>query len=313
MEPRRTIVKVVDDMVNSIYYQAMSRRLPLPDGVVHVEDAGKGPVVVCVHGTPTFSYEWRHVVAGLQATHRVVAPDHLGFGASERPVTADYAPEAHARRFREMMNELVPDGPVTLVVHDFGGPIALDWALDQPHRLARVVVVNSWMWPFDDDPLMQRRARIAGGRLGRWLYRHANASLRLIMPSAYGNRRALTPEIHRRYLDRFPDPDGRERVLFALVRSLLGSREFFASLWARREALASVPLQLLWGMRDSAFQPPMLDRWIAAFPHAAVQRFPNAGHWPHEEEPEAFLRALRGSLNERSAGHSRLEEFGRET
>ena len=290
------IVNGIDDIDNMLYYHGMSSE-PIPaDGRLHVQDVGRGPVVVCVHGTPTFHYEWRHVVAAVRDTHRVIAPDHLGFGASERPPHADYSPEAHARRFRAMMAALVPHDRVTLVVHDFGGPIALDWALDHPGQLERVIVVNSWMWPFDDDTLMRRRARIASGRIGRWLYRHANASLRLIMPSAYGNRRALTPEIHRVYLERFPDADSRERVLFALAQSLLGSSAFFASLWARRSTLTTVPMSLLWGMRDSAFQPPILERWRSTFPHARVHRFANAGHWPHEEEPAAFVAALQRAI-----------------
>ena len=275
----------------------MAQQLTLTDGRIHVEDEGQGSVIVCVHGTPTFSYEWRHVIEALRGTHRVLALDHLGFGASERPANADYSPEAHARRFREVMRPLVPSARVTLLVHDFGGPIALDWALDHAERLERLVVVNSWMWPFDDDVLMRRRARMASGSIGRWLYRYANASLRLIMPSAYGNRRALTSALHRTYLDRFADGDSRERVLFALAQSLLGSSPFFASLWARRSSLGSVPLHLLWGMRDTAFRPSVLDRWVAAFPHAAVHRFPRAGHWPHEEEPAAFVAALRMAID----------------
>ena len=276
--------------------RAAERRVNTSDGALAVHDVGQGPLVVCVHGTPTFSYEWRHVMAALSATHRVVAFDHLGFGDSDRPSQAEYTPEAHARRFREVMQVIAPEEPLTLVVHDFGGPIALDWALDHPMQVTRMMVVNSWMWSFDDDAAMQRRARMASGVVGRWLYRSVNASLRLLMPAAYGTRAALTPAIHRHYLERFPDADSRERVLFVLAKSLLGSREFLASLWARRAALASVPLHLLWGMRDPAFGAATLQRWIDAFPHAHTVRFPAAGHWPHEEEPDAFVRAVRDIL-----------------
>jgi haloalkane dehalogenase len=191
---------------------------------------------------------------------------------------------------------LVPDGAITLVVHDYGGPIALDWALDHPDRLRHLVVVNSWMWPFDDDPTMRRRAALAGGALGRFLYRRFNASQRLIMPSAYGDRRRLTPAIHRQYLEVFPDADSRERVLFALAQALLGSGAFYRGLWERRHRLAGVPLTVIWGMRDSAFQPPILDRWLATFPHARPVRIAEAGHWPHEEAPEAVVDALRRVL-----------------
>lgn len=263
---------------------------------LHYVDEGTGPPVVLVHGTPTWSFEWRHVIAGLRDRARVIAPDHLGFGLSDRPPAAGYRPEDHAARFRTFIAGVCPSGPITLVVHDFGGPIALDWALDHRERLAHLVVMNSWMWAFDDDPGMRRKARLAGSALGRWLYRRLNASQRLIMPSAYGDRRRLTPAIHRQYLAVFPDADSRERVLFALAQSLLGSGPFFDRLWQRRERLAGVDLQLLWGTRDSAFPPSMLERWQQTFPQARTTALDDAGHWPHEEAPQAVVDALRATL-----------------
>ena len=215
-------------------------------------------------------------------------------GCSDRPADAGYAPEDHARRFRAIIEHVAPSGQFSLVVHDFGGPIALDWALDHVDRLTRLVVVNSWMWSFENDLSMRRKAAMIRGAVGRWLYRRLNASQRLIMPSAYGDRRRLTPAIHQQYLRVFPDPDSRERVLFALAQSMLGSSAFFDGLWQRRARLASVPVHLLWGMRDSAFPPSILERWQRALPHARTTAFASAGHWPHEEEPDAFVRALQG-------------------
>lgn len=269
-----------------------ARTVEVGEGRLHYIDEGYGPPVVLVHGTPTWSFEWRQVVPVLAAHSRVLALDHLGFGLSDRPAAAGYRPEDHAVRFRAFMDAVCPSGPVTLVVHDFGGPIALDWALDHPDRLAHLVVINSWMWSFVDDVSMRRKARLASGALGRWLYRHGNASLRLIMPSAYADRRRLTPAIHQQYLDVFPDVDSRERVLFALAQSLLGSSAFFDSLWQRRERLRAVDLRIVWGMKDSAFPPAMLDRWLRAFPHAQAVQIADAGHWPHEETPQRVAQAL---------------------
>lgn len=262
------------------------------EGRLHYVDEGTGPPVVLVHGTPTWSFEWRHVIAGLKHRHRLVALDHLGFGLSDRPETAGYRPEDHARRFDAWLRQVVPDGPIHLVVHDFGGPIALEWALEHTDRLRSLTVLNSWMWSFADDATMRRRARMAGGWLGRWLYRRFNASQTMIMPSAYGDRRKLTPAIHRQYLAVFPDADSRERVLFALAKALLESSAFYDRLWARRSRLASVPVHLIWGMRDSAFQPPVLRRWQQAFPHATTVTLSEAGHWPHEEDPAAVVETL---------------------
>jgi haloalkane dehalogenase len=177
-------------------------------------------------------------------------------------------------------------------VHDFGGPIALPIVLGDPGRVMGLVVLNSWMWSFADDPEMTRRARMASGALGRFLYRRLNASLRLIAPSAYGDRRKLTKAIHRQYLAPFPDADGRERVLWALARALLGSSPFYDGLWQNRRQIADVPTLIVWGMKDSAFRPHQLGRWRRALPHASVVELPAAGHWPHEEEPEAVLAAL---------------------
>src|SRR5262249_27289115 len=142
---------------------------------------------------------------------------------------------------------------------------------------------------------------MAGGAMGRFLYRRFNASLRMIMPSAYADKKKLTPEIHRQYLSVFEDADSREKVLWALARSLLGSRDYYASLWDRRAALASLPSLIVWGMKDSAFRPEQLERWQSALPHAKVVRLENAGHWPHEEAPESVIEALAAELGERSA------------
>jgi haloalkane dehalogenase len=94
----------------------------------------------------------------------------------------------------------------------------------------------------------------------------------------------------------FPDADSRERVLFALARALLESSAFFDRLWQRRSRLDGVKMHLVWGTRDSAFPTVMLERWQRAFPHAVTTRLDDAGHWPHEESPEAVIEALCAAL-----------------
>ena len=143
---------------------------------------------------------------------------------------------------------------------------------------------------------MARGAKFIGGAIGRFLYRYANASLRLIMPSAYGDRKKLTREIHRRYLDVFRDRDARVLVLHALAKSLLGSRAHYQSLLDRIDRLAQIPVLIVWGMKDSAFQPYQLERWQQLLPHAQVETIAGAGHWPHEEEPQRLVAALEGFL-----------------
>lgn len=285
----------VPEWVDRQAYPFTSRWVDVGTGRLHYVDEGQGPVILFVHGTPTWSFEYRHLIEGLRATHRCIAVDHLGFGLSDRPADAAYTPEAHAQRLRAFVDQLGLSR-FTLVVHDFGGPIGLPLALDGSGRVERVVVMNSWMWSFADDAEMTKRARMVAGGFGKFLYRRLNASLRLITPSAYGDRRKLTKAIHRQYLEVFPDPDSRERVLFALALSLLGSSAHYDGLWQRRGELAKVPALIVWGVKDSAFRPHQLAKWRDAAPTAQVVELATAGHWPHEEEPERVLEAVRAFL-----------------
>ena len=276
-------------------YPFTHRFMELPAGRMHYVDEGQGPTLLFVHGTPTWSFEYRHLIRELSASHRCIAPDHLGFGLSERPEGFDYTPEAHARNLAAFVERLGLED-FTLVVHDFGGPIALPLCLERPERVRRLVLLNTWMWSFEDDPGMKKRAKVAGGGLGRFLYRHLNFSLKVVMPSAYGDKRKLTPRIHRQYLAPFPDADSRGRVLWALARALNGSSTFYAAQWERRERLRGRPTLILWGMKDSAFQPYLLSRWREALPDAKAVELAEAGHWPHEEAPETVVRELRAFL-----------------
>jgi haloalkane dehalogenase len=264
-----------------------------PGAMAHV-DVGEGETILFVHGTPTWGLDWRHLIRALSTSHRCVAPDLLGFGLSDRPADFAYTPEAHAAALERFVDALGLRG-VTLVVHDFGGPIGLPLALRRPDVVARVVVVNTWMWSFEDDPKMAPGARLIGGRLGRFLYRWANLSLRVIAPSAWGDRRKLTPALQRQLLAPFPGRWERGVVLWTLARSLLGSSACYAALWAERAALARLPVLIVWGLKDTAFRPYLLDRWREAVPHADVVAL-DVGHWPHEEDPDAFVAALRTFL-----------------
>jgi len=264
-----------------------------PGRRVHFIDEGSGDVILFVHGTPTWSFEWRHCVRALSRAHRCVAMDNLGFGLSDRPHDFDYSPESHARVLRKFVDKLgIRD--FTLVVHDFGGPIGLPLALDGLAQ--RVVLLNTWMWSFENDPEMSRNARIAGGGVGRFLYRYANLSLRVIMPSAYGDRKKLTPQIHAQYLAPFTDRDSRGRVLWPLAHALLGSSQYYESLWQQRNKLRELPVLIVWGLKDSAFKPTQLARWRDALPIAQVVELP-VGHWPQEEASEDVIRAMQSFLD----------------
>src|SRR6185503_7254618 len=131
---------------------------------MHYVDVGTGPTVLLVHGTPTWSYLWRDLVADLSTDHRVIAMDHIGFGLSDKPAEWDYTPEAHARNVERLAAALGLED-VTLVVHDFGGPIGLALALDHPETVSRIVVLNTWMW--EPEPKLVRVGKLVASPLGK--------------------------------------------------------------------------------------------------------------------------------------------------
>ncbi|HEU4829103.1 MAG TPA: alpha/beta fold hydrolase [Gemmatimonadales bacterium] len=293
--PQATAAAISPPWLDRAEYPFASHRATLAGGErIHYVDEGSGPALLFVHGTPTWSFEWRRLIRALSATHRCVAPDHLGFGLSDRPPGSSYAPESHAGRLRELVEQLdLRD--VTLVVHDFGGIIGLPLAVEDPGRVSRLVVINSWMWNLGDDAEVRRAGRIFGGAFGRFLYERLNVSLRAIMPAAYADRKRLTRAIHAQYLAPFADRRARGLVLWPLARSLAHASPHSDRLWERRAALAGMPALIIWGTKDRALKPHHLDRWRTALPDAEVVTL-EAGHWPHEEMPDAVCDVVSSFL-----------------
>lgn len=272
-----------------------------PAGRMHYVDEGDGEPLIFIHVTPTWSFGWRHLIRAFMPTYRCIAPDYIGFGLSERPRNFPYTPKAHAESIAGFIERLDPE-PFTLIVHDYGGPIGLPLCLRHPQQVRRLVVIDTWMWSFADDAGMQRNAQIARSGFGRFLYSWANFSLRVIMPNAYADKSKLTSEIHRQYLERFPDRWSRGTVLWRLADGLLGSSDFFDSLWQEREKLRGRPALILWGMKATAFLPHQLPRWREVLPSAQVVELDEAGHWPHEEAPDRVIHEMRSFLSQ--AGRS---------
>src|SRR4051812_41988670 len=154
-------------------YPFESHWLKIDRGRVHYVDEGQGKddTIVFVHGTPTWSFEWRHLISALSSSHRCIALDHLGFGLSDRPRGVPYTPEWHADNFAHFIERLNP-GPFTLVVHDYGGPIAFPFRFAPPQLAKPVGIIKSLMWSLARGPQDGSEGEIA-----RRLFRGAPAKL----------------------------------------------------------------------------------------------------------------------------------------
>jgi haloalkane dehalogenase len=254
-------------------------------GRMHYLDEGQGAPIVMVHGTPTWSFLYRHLVKALRGRYRCVVPDHLGFGLSDRPVGWSYRPQDQARNLARFVESLGLEN-VTLIVHDFGGPIGLAYALDHPGNVRRLVLFNTWMWSFADDRRVRLAGRLLGSRLGRVLYEHFDFSVRVVFRRAIADRARYTAAVERHYLKA-----ANGHATWVCARELLGSSAWYDSLWQRRERITGIPALLLWGMKDPAFAA-CLPRWRQALAQAPVIQLADCGHAPPEERAPELLPLL---------------------
>lgn len=277
--------------INPERYPFTTKAYRAPAGTMRYVDEGTGSPIVMVHGNPAWSYVYRKLILALRSEFRCIAPDHLGFGQSEHPEHFSYLPKDHAENLAGLLDSLVLKD-LTLVVNDWGGPTGLSYAITRPEKVKRLVILNTWLWPVDDDWYYQGFSGFMGGPIGRWLCRERNGFVNLVMPKAYGRRELLTDEDLRHYRDALPTPESR-RGTWVFPKQIIESTPWLASLWEKRALLADKPALLAWGMKDIAFREKELKRWQEALPHAEVLRFEQAGHYVGDEEPEAIAAGIR--------------------
>jgi haloalkane dehalogenase len=272
-------------------YPFRPRFYPTPYGKMHYVDEGAGNPVVFVHGNPSWSFQFRNMIKGLVTTNRCIAPDHLGFGLSDKPADWSYLPEDLAVNLSLFLDSLDLES-ITLVVGDWGGPLGLSYAIHHPERVENIVITNTWLWPVRDDWYYQLFSRFMGGPVGRQLIYRYNFFAGTMMRSLFGTKRRLTPEIHRQYLEPLARPDERKGCQ-VLPGQIIGSSAWLQTLWDQRRVLQDKRVLIAWGMKDIAFRKKELETWMAAFPRAKVVRYDDCGHFVSEERPADLVISIR--------------------
>src|SRR5215218_9512398 len=130
------------DWLDRTEYPFMSHYLDLPDGRLRYIDEGEGQPLVFVHGMPTWSFLYRHLIKDLRGSYRCIALDHLGFGLSGPSHSGAYTPADHGRNLQALIAHLGLQD-IVLIVHDFGGPIGLSYAIHYPENIAGIALFNT--------------------------------------------------------------------------------------------------------------------------------------------------------------------------
>jgi haloalkane dehalogenase len=273
------------------------------DGLrLHYIDEGEGDPVVMVHGNPTWSFFFRGLIDGLRGSNRVIAPDHIGCGLSEKPDDDryTYTLESRVDDLELLLDRIGADRNITLVLHDWGGMIGTAYAARHPDRIARMVVMNTagFHMPRSKSlpwPLWLGRDTALGG----WLIRRLNAFC--LGTAIIGcTKRRMPREVRAAMIA--PYDSWRNRIaVHRFVQDIPlrpSDRAYDLVSWveARLDSLQAIPMLIAWGMKDFVFDRHFLGEWIARFPGAEVHRFPQAGHYLPEDEPEAVLALIREFL-----------------
>lgn len=271
------------------------RYLEAGDVRIHYVDEGPrdAPTLLFVHGNPTWSYMWREAIAAMsEQGRRCVAFDHMGFGRSDKPPhLGRYSLQTHIEHARRLVEQL-DLSDVTLVAHDWGGPIGLGAMLDHADRLSGAVLINTWAWELPSFvPPFIREFRTEG--LGEILVLGGNLFVESI-PGGMASR-TTDPVMMEAYRAPFPDYWSRLGML-AFQRDIPfterdRSAALMGSIHERLEQL-DIPVTFVWGMRDPVFQPVFMDQWRELFPDARVVELDDAAHFVPEDRPDAVIDAL---------------------
>jgi cis-3-alkyl-4-acyloxetan-2-one decarboxylase len=274
----------------------------------HYVDEGDGRPVILLHGQPTWGYIYRRFVGPLSRTHRVIVPDHMGFGKSETPQDREYTLEAHVTNLT-MLIETLDLRDITFVMQDWGGPIGCGYTVRHPERVHSLVLMNtvsgygtagrrdlpnptesSWFrWILEGLPTGRTEAVLS----------HLGSTILSVM-QIVGLERLdrVDPTFIRAYGAPFPTPeDCKGAIAFPLDLALGRIRDFVRAGAAGVPALKEKPAILIEGMLDRAILPALsLADFRGVWPDRPVIEVPGAGHYIQEDEPEVALAAIQAFL-----------------
>ncbi len=257
---------------------------------MHYYDEGSGRPVLFLHGCPTWSFYYRKLIPSLSKSHRCIAVDHLGLGLSDKPKRADYHPSAHAKRLEALVEKLdLKD--ITLVAHDFGGSIGLEWAAKNRARVRDMVLMNTWCWSLRQNPVIRFVSHAASSKMNQYWLRLINPSPKFYVPVLFADRHRLSPWIQDQYLHAFNN-QFETYCPEALARAMASRDGWFDSVAAEVQHLQDKPCLLLWGDADMTYGKDALARMHRLLPNAAVHKLAGVGNYVAEEVPEEAVRHI---------------------
>ncbi len=285
-------------------YPFSGQHLEVRPGIrMHYLDEGprEAPVVLMLHGNPSWSYYWRRLVLELRDHHRCIVPDHVGMGLSDKPGDDryDYTLASRVEDLDTLMEDVLPEGDITLAVHDWGGMIGFGWALKHAARIKRMVILNTAAFTLPAAKKMPWQLTLGRDmKLGALLIRGLNAFAG--GAARFGVERRLPPAVRRAYTSPYDSWAHRIATLRFVQDIPLSPRDrawpLVEEAGRRLNEFADRPAFIGWGLKDFVFDRHFLDEFTAALPRAQVMAFKDAGHYVLEDAHEVLVPSIRSFL-----------------
>lgn len=275
--------------VNSHLMPYDSHYIELKSGArIHYLDEGEGPVLLLLHGNPTWSFLYRHLIAQLHNHYRLVVPDYPGFGRSSAPPNYAFTAEEQAESMIRFVQAMDLTG-ITIMVQDWGGPVGFAIAQSEPDRVHGFVIGNTWAWPLERAG-QKMFSVLMGGWPGQFAAWCCNGVVRFFM--SHGMVTELTEAELEMYLAPFGDRQKRTPT-HVFPAQLIDSAPFLQRIYEGMSRLADYPALITWGLEDFAFQEPERRRLEQLFPRHETLLLKRAGHFIQEDAPGEIAQAIR--------------------
>jgi haloalkane dehalogenase len=289
------------DWVDDELFPFESRFATIDGHAVHYVDEGSGPTLLFLHGNPTWSFVYRDVIRALRPRFRCIALDYPGFGLSTAAPGYSYLPEEHTKVVTAFVDAL-DLRQVTLVAHDWGGPIGLASVQDRRGVFDGLVLANTWGWP-TSGAQAQLASHLIGGPAGRLLIRQFNLFVNAAIPAGHRLRKPTSHEMAH-YRQAMSSHD-RRHATAVLPGRITASRSFLAGIAEGMDDIASLPALIVWGDADIAFGARERQRWEQTLADSRTVIIEGAGHFVQSDAPAQFAAALTDWWSARDAPQER--------
>ncbi len=291
---------------------------------LHYIDEGSGPeTLLLLHGEPTWSYLFRRQIPVWAARHRVIAVDHMGFGKSATPQDWSYWLQDHVDNLERFVLALDLGG-LSLVLHDFGGPVGMGLASRHPDRIKRVISVNGPTPAGQPDLIERVTANAAVSPWFQWILKAEQdgvlepvlgqldyTMLSTLKLNGFERNEIITDTWLEAYRAPFPTPAQAAGAIGWAKGFAIGAHQFETPDAAARRELAKKPALAIWGEADRTLQAEhFLPLFSQAFPDGRIHRLQGAGHYSPEDAPEAVARLVADFMATSSGAQATPSEGG---